>query len=147
MLKWVYMEKRVKCPKSLVMQNGNSDTVRDMCTSFTILRSYLQLNELFQRVCIVLATFKAVGFSSLIDRSSCLWIGWISWQLNWWLYLGSHVKNNVDPKLIEKQPQLTDIVEQVDQSNLSNPMTSAKYYTTDLRVFTQYWFTDYIMIY
>ena len=35
-------------------------------------KKYLQLNEIFQRVCIVLATFKAVRFSSLIDKSSCL---------------------------------------------------------------------------
>ena len=35
-------------------------------------KKYLQLNEICQRVCIVLATFKAVRFSSLIDRSSRL---------------------------------------------------------------------------
>ena len=35
-------------------------------------KKYLQLNEIFQRVCIVLATFKAVRISSLIDRSSRL---------------------------------------------------------------------------
>ena len=35
-------------------------------------KKYLQLNEFFQRVCKVLATFKAVRFSNLIDRSSCL---------------------------------------------------------------------------
>ena len=35
-------------------------------------KKYLQLNEIFQRVCIVFATFKAVRFSSMIDRSNCL---------------------------------------------------------------------------
>ena len=35
-------------------------------------KKYLQLHEIFQHVCIVLATFKAVQFSSMIDRFSCL---------------------------------------------------------------------------
>ena len=35
-------------------------------------KKYLQLNEIFQRVCIVFATFKGVRFSSMIDRSNFL---------------------------------------------------------------------------